>query len=373
MPESQPIFPDTLLQPERLLYGRGKTGSLLGECARYGSRGVLVYGAALASGGRAERLCQSAPLGMEILPYRHSGAEPTLAAVTALLAAARAHKADWIAGVGGGSVLDLAKSAAALFRTSAPPRHYHDGGVIETPGVTFIAVPSTAGTGAEATLNAVLTNESTGAKKSIRDAGLMARLVILDPDLIATCPPAVVAASGMDALTQAIEAFTSRHATVFSDALAIEALRLIAGNVAAVYRDPAAPAAAELLGGSFMAGVALSTARLGVVHGLAHPLGALYDLPHGLVCALCLPHAVELNRTAYGGKYGIMSHAAGGDLLDTIRALGRELDIRSPLSGQPVRNRDMICRETLASGSTKANPKPITPADVDWLLDRIFL
>lgn len=371
MPEPRPIFPDTLLLPERVLSGHGKISMLLSECARYGSRGVLVHGAALAANGRADRLLAQAPSGLDVLSRRHSGNEPTLAAVTELLAAARAHKADWIAGVGGGSVLDLAKSAAALFRTSHPPSHYHDGDAVETPGIPFAAAPTTAGTGAEATLNAVLTNEATHAKKSIRDPGLMARLVILDPDLLATCPPKVVAASGMDALTQAIEAFTSRHATVLSDALAIEALRLIAGNVAAVYREPAAREAADLLGGSFMAGVALSFARLGVVHGLAHPLGALYDLPHGLVCAICLPHAVELNREAYGPKYDVMSRAVGGDLIARIRELGLSLGIASPLSGVVLRERELICRETLASGSTKANPKTITAADVHWLLDRI--
>jgi alcohol dehydrogenase class IV len=366
------IVPDPLILPEKTLSGAGKVVALMPECARFGRRGVLVHGRALDDAGLREHLLAETPHGASVLPWRHAGGEPTLAQVAELLAAARRHGAEWIAAVGGGSVLDLGKAAAGLFRAGHAPVHYHDGGALEADGIPFAAVPTTAGTGAEATVNAVLTNEATGSKKSIRDPRLMARLVILDPALLAGCPRAVLAASGMDAFTQAMESFTSRHAGWLSDQLALKGLELVARNLEAVHSDPAEPGAADLLLGSYLAGLALSMARLGVVHGVAHPLGSIYHVPHGLVCAVCLPHAVELNREAFGAKYTAMSTAVGGDLLARTRALLDALGIASPFAGQPLREREAILRETLASGSTAANPKPIAGEDVEWLLARLF-
>jgi len=218
----------------------------------------------------------------------------------------------------------------------------------------------------------VLTNEITGSKKSIRAASMMARVVILDAALLASCPKSVIAASGMDALTQAIEAYTSRHATWLSDTLALQATKLIAQHLEPVYQNPSSPSAEPLLIGSYLAGVALSFARLGIVHGMAHPLGSIYHLPHGVVCAACLLHAIELNREAYGAKYDKLSSAAGGDLLITTVALMMRLNLKSPFWGQHLRDAEMVIKETIASGSTKANPKLITLADVDWMLTRLF-
>jgi alcohol dehydrogenase class IV len=309
---------------------------------------------------------------MTVLPFRHQGEEPTLIEVSTLIEAAHQHGAEWIAGVGGGSVLDLGKAAAALFHATHPVSDYHDGRAIEQPGIVFLAAPTTAGTGSEATLNSVLTNTVTGAKKSIRDIGMMARVVILDPDLIASCPPQVIASAGMDALTQAIEAFTSRKATWLSDRLAQQGLALISAHLEAVHRDPDAPQAEALLTGSYLAGVALSFARLGIVHGLAHPLGTLYHVPHGLVCAACLPHALELNRDAFGDKYRIMSETVGTDLITRVGDLSRNLGIVSPFAGREVLEKEKMIAETLASGSTQANPRSITRADLEWILDRLF-
>ena len=354
MPESQPVLPETLILPEKTVRGCGSVLGLLPECARFGRRGVLVYGHSLESGPTMTALLGRAPHDMTVLPFRHHGGEPTLAQVAVLLDAARAHHADWIAGVGGGSVLDLAKAAAVLFHASKPLAEYHNGRPIEKPGLTFVAVPTTAGTGSEATVNSVLTNERTGAKKSIRAIGMMARVVILDHALLQSCPRPVIAHSGMDALTQAIEAFTSRNATWLSDQLALQGLSLIASNLEAVHADPGAPQAEPLL------------------TGLAHPLGSLYHVPHGLVCAACLPHALELNRPSLGGKYEAMGRALGGDPITRVADFTRVLGIVSPFMGQPLREQEGIIGEALASGSTQANPKTIDRADIEWLLGRLF-
>jgi alcohol dehydrogenase class IV len=366
------IIPDNLMLPSKTLFGQGLLGSLIPECAHFGSRGLLVHGAALDDRGLVARMLAEAPRQIAVLPYRHRGGEPTLDQVADVLRLARGHQSDWVAGIGGGSVLDLAKAIAGLYNASNDLVFYHDGGTIEQRGIAFAAVPTTAGSGSEATLNAVLTNAATGAKKSIRDAGLMARLVILDPDLLATCPPEVIAASGMDAFPQAVESFTSRKATWLSDQLAIKGLALISTNLEAVHTDPHSPRSAELLLGSYLTGLALSFGRLGVVHGIAHPLGALYRVPHGLVCAVCLPHAIELNRTAFGAKYNAMTTALGEDLQSRVQDLLSRLHVVSPFAGQPIRARDDIIRETLASGSTACNPRAITRQDVETLLDKLF-
>ena len=372
MIKTTPILPGTLVLPEKTISGHGTLSCLFRECRRFGARGVVLYGAALEHRGQLNALMATAPDGMALRTVRHRGDEPTLRQVSDLIDIARQHQAEWIAAIGGGSIMDLAKAATALIHAPHPPAHYHDGGALPDAGLVYVAVPTTAGTGSEATPNSVLTNEATGAKKSIRAPGMMARVVILDPDLLATCPPAVVAASGMDALTQAIEAYTSLNATWLSDALALQSVRLIASHLEEVYHAPDSPGAEPLLTGSYLGGVALSFARLGVVHGLAHPLGALYHVPHGAVCATCLPHTVELNRAAFGTKYDNLSQAVGGDLLEFIRGLMLRLNMASPFRGMALREKELIIRETLASGSTKANPKPITRADVEWLLERLF-
>jgi alcohol dehydrogenase class IV len=176
----------------------------------------------------------------------------------------------------------------------------------------------------------------------------------------------------MDALTQAIESFTSRHAIWLSDELSLKSIHLIATSLPAVYNDPAAPEANDLLTGSYLTGVAFSFSRLGVVHGIAHPLGSLYHIPHGLVCAACLPLSIEFNRNTVGNKYSRMSEAVGQDLLDHVKALMITLNIGAPFAGKPCPERERIISETLTSGSTKANPKTVTRQDVEWLLDKLF-
>lgn len=366
-------LPHDMLLPARTIAGRGAVRQFAALASAFGPRGLLVHGASLRRSGTIDSLLAGpTPPPASIATWEHAGGEPTLDQLATLLRDVHRIGPDWIAALGGGSVLDLAKAAAGLFRAARPLEAYHNGAPVEADGLPFIAIPATAGTGSEATPNAVLTNARARIKKSIRDERLMARLVILDPGLLATCPPATIAAAGMDAMTQAIEAYISRGRTWFSDTIALKATRLIASALPRVFRDPAAPAADDLLLGSYLAGIALCQARLGVVHGLVHPLGALYGVPHGLACAVCLPLALELNRTAIGERYGILSTQLGGDPVETVAALLREMSVVSPFAGQPLRDVEAIVEQTLASASARANPKPVTRDDVVWMLTRLF-
>ncbi len=365
-------IPTTLTLPPRTLTGHGAVNQLLAECREFGPRGMLVCGASLIRSGMRDRILADAGGSHDISTWRHPGGEPTLDQLEQLLAAARGHGVDWIAAVGGGSVLDIAKAAAGLLEAPAPAVHYHDGEPIPASCIPFIAVPTTAGTGSEVTTVSVLTNTATGGKKSIRHPSFVARLVILDPALLMTCPAHVIAASGLDALTQAMESYVSRHATWMTDVFALEAVRLVAQSLPRVYSGDHGSACDELLIGSSLAGLALSNARLGLAHGLAHPLGARYHQPHGLVCAVCLPLVLAYNREAMGAKLDRLAEAMGGDVFRRVQELLRTLEVVSPFRGESIQDEDVIIRETLASGSTAANPRDVTEDDVRRIVRELF-
>lgn len=365
-------LPEDMVLPLRTISGTGSIDRLLPECMAVGARGILVHGHSLVKNGRLRRLTGAIDTGDKVVTWCHPGGEPTLGQLEGLLEICRARRVEWVAAIGGGSVLDVAKAAAGLMEAPLSPKEYHAGAPIEPSRIPFIAAPATAGTGSEATTVSVLTDADKVVKKSIRHPSFMARLVILDPDLTAGCPPEIVANSGADALTQAIEAYASRKACVFTDAIAAAAIPMIHGSLPAVYRGKGGDAAARLLQGSYLAGIALSGARLGAVHGLAHPLGARYHLPHGLVCAVCLLPVLRFNREAMGRKYAELARLLGGDPVEAVSSLLDLLAISSPFKGEPIIDEPGIIRETLASGSTAANPRTVAAEDVSRLLQELF-
>ncbi len=365
------VLPQLIEWPSRVLFRRGCLFDLPAESAPFGRRGMIIHGAALEHENRLVRIRELFVSPAEVLAARHRGGEPTLGDLRAMLAAARSHRPQWIAGVGGGSVIDLAKAVAGLYGSPSDPAAHHNGQAVPSEPLPFLAVPTTAGSGAEATFNAVLTNEATGEKKSIRDERFRARTVLLDPALLAFCPKLVIAHSGLDAFTQAVESYLSRHATKLSEQLALLACQNVSDSLEPCVRDPQGPAAETLLAGSYLAGLALSLSRLGVVHGLAHPLGTRFNLPHGLVCAICLPAALELNLPACEEKYRMLSVALGADVVARARELLQSLGVANPLVGHLPPDMDAIVAETLASGSTVANPRPISRADVEWLVRQV--
>lgn len=366
-------LPDTLVVPARTITRSGAFSSLLKEGREFGDRCFLVYGAALERSGLLRDLVASAPAGMEVAGWRHPGGEPTLAQVEMALVELRRFEPDWVAAVGGGSVMDVAKACAGLANAEESVQAYHDGTPLPDAILPYVAVPTTAGTGSEATVVSVLINERTGVKKSFRHPSLMAGIVILAPELLGTCSPQVIAHSGMDAFVQAIESYSSRGATALTDLFALQGLGLIHASLPRVYggaRD--LPLLADLLHGSFLTGCALSNARLGLVHGLAHPLGVRYHAAHGLVCAVCLPPVLEFNRPRMEAKYARLTEVLGCDPRQRTRALMSEMGIASPFAGQRLKDPDAVIDETLASGSTAANPRPVGREDVKKMLRTLF-
>ncbi len=366
------VLPEQMMLPPQTIMGAGKINRFLADAMDYGSRGVLVHGKSMKDSGVLDKVLNGASKEMTLESWTHAGGEPTLAHLNDLLDFCRERNVQWVAAVGGGSVIDIAKAAAGLLEARGNLVEYHDGAAFPGSRIPFLAAPSTAGTGSECTMVSVLTNSDVGVKKSIRHPSFMARLVVLDPDLLNSCPPSVIAASGLDAFTQAVEAYISKNASWFSDWAALRAVSLISRSLEAVFKGERGAVQQDLMTGSYLAGIALGNARLGIVHGLAHPLGARYGVPHGLACAICLPHAVRFNKQAMGGKYVALSQEVEMDLQERIQSLMNMFKLASPFTGKSIEDRDAIVKETLMSGSTKANPRPVMAADVESLLDLIF-
>ena len=372
-------------QPTRIITGVGCFDQL-GESTRcYGEKALLVCGGgAMRKSGtldRARGLLESEEIAVMI--YDRVRGEPTLDIVEEGIALARAEGCQVIIGLGGGSAMDVAKAVAGLLPLAGKVRDYHQGREIEAPGVPFIAIPTTAGTGAEVTKNAVLTDPARGIKTSIRDDTWFARVALVDPELTLALPPSVTASAGGDALCQAIESFVSIGATPVTDALAMEAIRLLGRGLVRAFEDGQdIEARSDALYGSLLAGMALVNARLGGVHGLAHPLGYSYHIPHGTVCGLLLPYVMRYNLAYATKKYAQVAALLAVDThrmtdeeaaRNSVEAVEGILDaIRIPRSlasfGVVEGDFEAIIAGSLPSGSLKHNPRPLGGEDVRRIL-----
>ena len=280
-----------------ILFGRGQAAQAAARVAATGRRVLMVQGG---NPARADWLADGlAAQGCDLLclSVRH---EPDLPLIEAALAQARAFRADAVVALGGGAVIDAGKALSALIPAARPVTDHLEvvgkGLPLDLPPLPFTAIPTTAGTGAEVTRNAVIGVPEHRRKVSIRDARMLPRLAIVDPALTDGCPRAITLASGLDAVTQVIEPFVSTRANALTDALCRDA---IPRGLAAIRRlmegeDPAARD--EMAWVSLCGGLALANAGLGAVHGLAGPLGGLTGAAHGAICGVLLPHILTANR-----------------------------------------------------------------------------
>ena len=196
--------------------------------------------------------------------------------------------------------------------------------------------------------------------------------MILDSELLHGLPQSVLGYAAMDAFIQAYESYISKNATWFSKQFSLKAIELINNNIVSAYESGTDENLQNLLVGSYCAGIALAAARLGVIHGIAHPLGAIYELPHGLVCSICFIPSIRINRKAMGKKYNDLSALVGMDFIKKVETLLSRLNIVSPFKGEEIIEKEKIIAETLQSGSTAANPKKIEREDIEELFRYIF-
>ncbi len=357
--------------PATVLTGGGCFDEL-GRVARpLGKRALLVTGkrAMQAQGfvDRAKELLQAE--GAACAVFGGVAHDPELEIVEAARRIFRKEGCDLLIGLGGGSAIDAAKAVAGMAPSDKEARAFFDGEPLAATDVPLIAVPSTFGTGTEATRVSVLSDKARHLKRGIRHDTMLPRAAIVDPELGKAAPPALTAACGMDALTQAMESFLSRHAAEITRALSLQATRLLATHLPRAFRDGAdMDARAGCADASLMAGMALHNARLGVVHGLAHPLGARYGLIHGEVCGTLLPLALRFNRETDG--YRRLRDVLGTDPADLAEKLLREMNLPTDLRhvGIPESDFDLLVPEILASGSTRANPREVNEPEARALL-----
>jgi alcohol dehydrogenase class IV len=325
----------------RIIAGPGRAAELPGVLAGLGSRVLVCTGADPA---RHAGLLAGLGLPAAVFPV---AAEPTVELARAGAAAAREHGADAVAAIGGGSVIDTGKAVAMLLANGGDPLDYLEvagsGQPITRPAAPCVAVPTTAGTGAEVTANAVLAVPSHRLKASLRSPLMIPRVALVDPLLTVSCPPAVTAASGLDALTQCLEPFVSVLASPLTDGLAREGLRRAGTGLRAAYADGQdLDARQDMAASSLLGGMALANAKLGAVHGLAGVIGGTADVPHGLACAAVLAPVIDANvRALRSGRPA----AAGND------PLGRYAEAARLLTGNPAASiEDGLAwiRETLA-------------------------
>jgi alcohol dehydrogenase class IV len=329
----------------RVLFGPGSLAEL-GEIARpLGKRALVVSGR---SPERAERASERLHAeGLETVPCSIPH-EPTVDDVRQGAALARRQECELVVAVGGGAVLDGGKAIAALLANDGDPLDYLEvigrKRALARPSAPWVAIPTTAGTGAEVTRNAVLASPEHRLKASLRSPLMLARVALVDPDLLSGLPPGVIAASGLDALSQLIEPFVSLKANPMIDTLCREGLARSARSLRRAYEGDLRPEVREDLAlASLFGGFALANAGLGAVHGLAAPIGGSLDAPHGAVCAALLPAVMEVNIRALGARAqaspalarydeiaGIVTGSAGarcGDGVEWVRNLVRALAV----------------------------------------------
>jgi alcohol dehydrogenase len=307
-----------LVLPRWVRHGPGALaaiGALVEE--RRVRRAFVLTDRGVAAVGLLERLeAAIAAAGVSWETFTEVEAEPTVAAVERAADALRASGGvDLVVSLGGGSVIDTAKCAIAAVANRGRVTDFEDGAdgarAIET---TFphLAIPTTAGTGSEATIWGVYVDAERSFKAALGSPLLVPEAVILDPELTLGLPAAVTAASGIDAFTHAVEACASVYATPFSDALALEAVAMIGGALRAAVSDGSDLAArSAMLLASFMAGIAFSNSSCGLAHTLAEVIGGLRTMPHGVACETVLPAVVEFNAPRAGEKYARVARALG--------------------------------------------------------------
>jgi alcohol dehydrogenase class IV len=365
--------------------------------ARLGRRATIIYGTAqFAQQGLldelAEWLCHEGitTLRMELVDH-----EPLVADVDRLAGQLRQDRVgpgDFLLAVGGGSAIDLAKAVAAMAVQpgSASVQDYLEGvgrglRLVEEP-LPVLAMPTTAGTGAEATKNAVISSYDPPFKRSLRDDRLLPRLALVDPELSVSVPAAVTAASGMDAITQLMESYISRRAQPIPQALCLQGLQLAWSALPVAFREPTnQQARSRMAQAALLSGMALANSGLGLAHGVAAALGVHARVPHGLACAMLLPTALRVNAQVRQTELAELAHmllhlpagcsaeAAVQALIEAVETLCAELGLPRRLSQVGVRQDQIpaIVHDSYGS-SMQGNPRDVPEAELTGLLEALL-
>ncbi len=371
----------------RIIFGPGTLKEAGPVAKEFGQRALVVTGSSPNRVSRLTEILHGA--GVSSVSFAVTG-EPAITTVEAGVALAKRERCDVVISLGGGSAIDAGKAIAAMLTNPGELLDYLEiighGKPLPASPAPFIAIPTTAGTGAEVTRNAVLASPKHRIKVSLRSALMLPRVALVDPELTLDLPRNVTAASGLDALTQLIEPYLSCRANLLTDTLCIEGIRLAARALPRVCENGHDLAARENMAlASLWSGMALANAGLGAVHGFAGPIGGMFPAPHGAVCAALLPHVMAMNLRALHErqpdsealrKFGNVARLLTGDAnasaddgASWLTALVRDLQI-PPLSHYgitPAHTAELV-EKAAAASSMKGNPLPLTAEELKEVL-----
>ncbi|MCO7123021.1 iron-containing alcohol dehydrogenase [Ihubacter massiliensis] len=368
-----------------IIFGNGAVKKVGSEVKRLGGKKVVVCtDEGLVKFGVAQKVIDSlSDAGIQYSIFDKCEANPSVETVEKVTALAK--EADMLIGLGGGSSIDPAKAAAVMVTNGGNIRDYEGCDLFPNAPLPVIAIPTAAGTGAEVTCFAVVTDVEKEWKMAIGGSYNIASLAICDPELTASLPPLFTAATGMDALTHAIEGFISRASDPISDAILAKAIKLIAGSLqrATFKGEFDKDARYDMMMGSTMAGMGFINTILGIAHSMAHPLGAMFGVPHGVGNAICLPVTMEFNLYSNPDKIAEIAGLFGKDTsgMDTIQAAKLAVDTVyelldslpiPPLSDWNVTPDDIekLSEEAMKGGDRSTNPRETTVEDFEKLYQK---
>jgi alcohol dehydrogenase class IV len=375
---------------KKTIFGIGAVNQITSECQSLGaSRPLLVFDRALSE----TKICTSikdlfrnSPV--KVIPYFEVTPEPSPDLADTGAELVKKENADCVIGIGGGSTMDVAKAIAVLCKNEGKILEYVGLNLVKNPGLPTIMVPTTAGTGSEATFTSVFTMKETKTKGGVNSPLLYPHTAILDPELTLGLPPDITASTGMDALTHAIESFTSLQAHFISEPLSLKAIEIISANLrGAVYSGSDIQFRNSMMKASYLAGIGLAMSGVGAVHALAYPLGAFFDVPHGLANALMLPYVLEYNYPGDINKFARIARALGEKTeghsnrytaalaVKAVQALARDIGIPQTLKDLKIPE-DSIPEMAEAAMKVKRplmnNPRPMTAKVAEDIYQKAF-
>lgn len=378
----------SLRSPHLILAGLGAFERLGPEAKGMGAtkalvvtdKGVMDSG----TGKKVKELLEKEGIGVEF--YDQVLSDPDVACFEACLGKAKKQKFDLMVGIGGGSSMDIASITSVMLTNSGTVYDYFGVNLVKNPGVPTILIPTTSGTGAEVTPNAILTDTKEHLKKAVVSPYILPRLAIVDPLLAVTMPPSVTSSSGIDALTHAVESYTSNNANILTDLFAREAMILIGRSLrTAVANGNNLEARYDMSIGSLYAGISLANAGVTAVHALAYPLGGTFNVAHGIANGLLLPYVMEFNVLGNIPKFAQISHFLGEKVdhlpmleqayqsARSVKALYRDLKIPQSLTELKVPKEGIPAMAKAAMNVTRLmgnNPRGMTVQDVERIYEK---
>jgi alcohol dehydrogenase class IV len=381
------MVPFSLECPPAIHFGAGaleKLAPLMKSCGR---RVLVMSGSRWFSSSPWSSRVLDALAGLEVERLSLPGAEPSSRSLAAALEAGLRFGPDALLAVGGGSAMDSAKALSALIRYPGSVERFLEGAAssvpVPGPGIPWVALPTTAGTGAEVTKNAVIKSDAQGVKRSMRSPFLLARAVIVDPLLTVSLPPGVTGTSGLDALTQLVESYVSRTTNPFVQSIVEGAFAGMLEALSGLSTDPGnAELRTKASYGALVSGIALANGGLGAAHGFAAAVGGLFEVPHGLACAVFLPHVLAANAEVAREKIARLAGTTRGAgqaasnpgqwLADEVRKLLSAYGLPSDLRDFRIpRDRIPEVAEKSSGTSMRANPRELTLEERIAILERV--